>query len=55
MNDSERDTLLIRLDERTLQMKVTLAAHLAHHWSVTVLAVGAILTAIVSLVANFCL
>jgi len=46
VNDSERDQLLARLDERTCHLMRVMSNHLSHHWAVTVLAIGAIITAI---------
>jgi hypothetical protein len=64
MTDSERDSLLARLDVRTHKLDVFLARleerlssmervtsnHLSHHWAVTLMAAGAVLTAIASMI-----
>lgn len=36
MNDSERDELLIRLDERTAALVKSFSAHVKHHWMISI-------------------
>ena len=36
MTDEERDTLLIRIDERTNTIHDCLKGHIKHHWMVSI-------------------
>jgi hypothetical protein len=42
--------LLIRIDERVHKLDRCMTNHLAHHWSVSVAVLGAVLTALASLI-----
>jgi hypothetical protein len=49
MADPTDHDLLIRIDERVQKLDRCMANHLAHHWTVSVAVLGAILTALASL------
>jgi hypothetical protein len=42
--------LLIRIDERVHKLDRCMTNHLAHHWTVSVAVLGAVLTALASLI-----
>lgn len=52
MNDSQRDELLGRLDERTCHLMKVMTNHLSHHWAIVLLAIGAVLSGIGSLLIS---
>jgi len=41
--------LLIRIDERVTKLDRCMTNHLRHHWAVTLLALGAVVSAVLSL------
>ena len=41
--------LLIRIDERVTKLDRCMTNHLRHHWAVTMLALGAVVSALLSL------
>ena len=41
--------LLIRIDERVRKLDRSMTNHLAHHWTVSIAVLGAVLTALASL------
>ena len=53
MNDSERDQLLARLDERTCHFMKVLTKHLDQHWVVTLMALGALVSAVGAVIIGF--
>lgn len=50
MSEPNDHDLLIRIDERVTKLDRCMTNHLAHHWGVTLAAVGALLTALASIV-----
>ena len=48
MEPSDHD-LLIRIDERVTKLDRCMTNHLRHHWAVTVLALGAVVSVVLSL------
>ncbi len=52
MNASERDELLIRVDERTENLTKQFANHLKHHWAMTLAAWAAALACAGSIAAG---
>jgi len=49
MTEPSDHDLLIRIDERVRKLDRCLTNHLRHHWAVTLLALGAVVSALVSL------
>ena len=45
--------LLVRLDERVNEIRITLYAHLKQHWALTLLVLGSALSAIGAVVLTF--
>ena len=52
MDDTQRDELLIRLDERTEALVKGFASHVKHHWIVSMLVGSALLGVVISLVVK---
>lgn len=52
MTNDERDALLVRVDERVCHMEKVLTNHLQHHWAVTLMVVGAMVSAVVALLVS---
>jgi len=50
MSQPSDHDLLIRIDERVRKLDRCMTNHLRHHWAVTMLALGAVVSAILSLV-----
>ena len=50
MTNKERDTLLIRLDERQETIETKIDNHLAHHFRANILLAGTALSTIISLI-----
>ena len=48
MEPSDHD-LLIRIDERVKKLDRCMANHLTQHWAVSLAAIGAVITAVVSM------
>jgi hypothetical protein len=49
MTEPSDHDLLIRIDERVRKLDRAMANHLAHHWTVSIAVLGAVLTALASL------
>jgi len=49
MDEPSDHDLLIRIDERVQKIDRAMANHLAHHWTVSVAVLGAVLAALASL------
>jgi hypothetical protein len=50
MSELSDHDLLIRIDERVRKLDRCMTNHLSHHWTVSVAVLGAVLTALASLV-----
>jgi hypothetical protein len=50
MSELTDHDLLIRIDERVHKLDRCMTNHLSHHWTVSVAVLGAVLTALASLV-----
>jgi hypothetical protein len=49
MTEPNDHDLLIRIDERVRKLDRCMTNHLAHHWTVSIAVLGAVLTALASL------
>jgi hypothetical protein len=49
MGEANDHDLLIRIDERVEKLDRCMTNHLRHHWAVTMLALGAVVSAVLSL------
>ena len=49
MNQSDRDELLIRVDERTQRIDGVIKTHLKHHWTVHVGVITAVITGLIAM------
>jgi hypothetical protein len=52
MADATDHDLLIRIDERLTELGRRMSRHLAHHWTVTVAVLGALLAGVGSLLIS---
>lgn len=52
MPETSDHDLLIRIDERVRKLDRCMTNHLRQHWAVTVLALGAVLGAVLSLIVG---
>jgi len=50
MSEPSDHDLLIRIDERVRKLDRCMTNHLAHHWAVSMAVLGAVLTALASLI-----
>ena len=50
MGEPSDHDLLIRIDERVQKLDRCMTNHLAHHWTASVAVLGAVLTALASLI-----
>ncbi len=52
MNDAERDSLLIRLDERMSHLERAFSNHLRHHWAITITLAACLLGVVAKVVLS---